>query len=81
MTKVLLFSGGMDCLAAQMLHDPDVLLYVDAGTRYTEAEMKRLPAGTTIARLPFLNNHLAVDDIIPLRNLFSLQQRHFTVMK
>lgn len=53
-----------------MLHDPDVLLYVDAGTRYTEAEMKRLPAGTTIARLPFLNNHLAVDDIIPLRNLF-----------
>jgi len=43
MRSVLLFSGGMDSYAARMLYEPDVLLYVDAGTRYAHAELRRLP--------------------------------------
>lgn len=67
---VLLFSGGMDSYAARMLYEPHVLLYVDAGTRYADAEIARLPEGTHIVDMRSLNNFGVVDDIIPLRNLF-----------
>lgn len=70
MKSVLLFSGGMDSYAARMLYDPDVLLYVDAGTRYSLAEKSRLPEGTNIVDMRVLNSYGVVDDIIPLRNLF-----------
>lgn len=68
--SVLLYSGGMDSYAANLLYAPDVLVYVDAGTRYSAVEMQRLPRGTEIVEMHALNTFLAVDDVIPLRNLF-----------
>jgi 7-cyano-7-deazaguanine synthase len=70
MRSVLLFSGGMDSYAARMLYEPDVLLYVDAGTRYADAELRRLPEETIVVDMRVLNTFGVVDDIIPLRNLF-----------
>jgi len=67
---VLLFSGGMDSYAARMLYEPEVLLYINAGTRYSEAEIARLPEGTHIVDMRVLNDYGVQDDIIPLRNLF-----------
>lgn len=39
---VLLYSGGLDSYAAAVLLGPDVLLHVDTGTRYGQAEIDRL---------------------------------------
>ena len=42
MTKVLLFSGGLDSFCYSFLCDPDVLLYVDNGSRYTKVEIANI---------------------------------------
>lgn len=68
MTKVLLYSGGMDSEAARLLWAPDVLLYVDMGTCYTTAELARLPDGVLVEQLP-LARWERPDGIIPMRNL------------
>lgn len=68
---VLLYSGGLDSTALAKLYKPDVLLYVDMRTRYSAAELRRLPedavsdlsldfrmAEKSDAIVPFRNSHL-----------------------
>ncbi len=40
--KVLLFSGGMDCLCVNQIYDPDVLLHINYGGKYGEIEKKSI---------------------------------------
>lgn len=68
MTKVLLYSAGQDSWCARYLWKPDVCLYVDMGTGYTELEKQRLDDAVEIAQLPLAQWELP-DKIIPLRNL------------
>lgn len=78
MTRVLLYSGGLDCYCLAHLWPPDVLLHVDMGTAYGKRETARLhrqplPLGLplTKARLP-LAAWERPDLIIPGRNLHLL---------
>lgn len=68
MTKVLLYSSGMDSVAMDFLWKPDVRLYVDMGTAYAEQEKALLPADAVVVPLP-LKQFERPDGIIPLRNL------------
>lgn len=70
MTKVLLYSGGMDSYALRHLWKPDVSLYVNLGTEYSAAEMAMLDDQTTVVDFPGLLALERPDKIIPLRNLF-----------
>lgn len=47
LTSVLLYSGGVDSYCTAALYQPDVLLHVNTGTRYGDAEaaMLRTPPG------------------------------------
>jgi 7-cyano-7-deazaguanine synthase len=66
--SVLLYSGGMDSYALNMIYKPEVLLYLDAASGYSVEEKKRLPSKTTI--FPFsLESIQRPDKIIPCRNL------------
>ena len=69
MKKVLLYSGGMDSWLISKLWDPDVLLYVDMCTKYSKAEIARLPKNVIIEKLD-LSKWERPDAIIPLRNLY-----------
>ena len=40
--KVLLFSGGLDSRLQEWLIKPDVLLYVDMKTSYSDAELREI---------------------------------------
>lgn len=78
--KVLLFSGGMDSLAAAWLLRPDVLLFLPHGQRYEAAERTALRLLEQRGCLPpgpqlIVNKSLSLgsferdDAIIPLRNM------------
>lgn len=69
MKKVLLYSGGMDSWLINKIWNPDVLLYVDMCTKYSKAEIERLPKDVIIERLD-LSKWERPDAIIPLRNLY-----------
>ena len=69
MKKVLLYSGGMDSWLISKIWDPDVLLYVDMCTKYSKAEIARLPKDVIIEKLD-LSKWERPDAIIPLRNLY-----------
>lgn len=69
MKKVLLYSGGMDSWLISKIWDPDVLLYVDMCTKYSKAEIARLPKNVIIEKLD-LSKWERPDAIIPLRNLY-----------
>lgn len=68
MTKVLLYSGGLDSMCARFLWNPDVLLYINMGTKYTDAEQSRLPTTVQTETLD-LSPWERSDGIIPNRNL------------
>ena len=74
--KVLLFSGGFDSLLQEYLIKPDVLLYVDMETSYSQRELEalqRLPQSYR-DRLIVINFPLGVyekdNKYLPYRNLF-----------
>lgn len=73
--KVLLFSGGFDSKLQEWLIKPDVLLYVDMKTSYSEAEireLKKLPKRyldrLIIKELP-LGEYERENKYLPYRNL------------
>ena len=70
MTKVLLFSGGLDSYALRLLWKPDVSLYVNLHTEYSHVELAKLDHRTTVLDFPGLLAFERPDKIIPLRNLF-----------
>ena len=69
MKKVLLYSGGLDSWLINQIWKPDLLIYVDMGTEYTEIEKSRLPKDVLITSLP-LSQFSLENSIIPLRNLY-----------
>lgn len=69
MKKVLLYSGGLDSWLISKIWKPDLLLYVDMGTEYSECEMRRLPINAKTVKFPLYQYSLE-NSIIPLRNLY-----------
>lgn len=73
MTKVLLYSGGMDSWLIDKLWNPDVKLYINIHGDYNEAEMKNLPEDVKIVDCEFLSQFEMHDTkFLPLRNLYFL---------
>ena len=70
MTKVQLYSGGMDSYIISKLWKPDVLLYIDYCDSQNEMEKRYLPEKTVVKRID-LGEYIEDDGIhtIPLRNL------------
>lgn len=68
MTKVLLYSGGFDSVATDMLWQPDVRVFVDMGTDENAIERQRLDPGVAVVDLP-LAQWERPDKIIPMRNM------------
>lgn len=72
--KVLLYSNGSDSWLIKHLWKPDILLYVDMGSRYSQNEIEKLKAdpeneNVVIDKLD-LGKWERPDAIIPLRNLY-----------
>ena len=72
MTKVLLYSGGMDSWLIDKLWEPDIRLYINIHGAYSDQEVARLPEGVTIADFPLLGQFEQPDMFVPLRNLYFL---------
>ena len=70
--KVMLYSGGMDSWLIDKLWKPDLRIYVDMHTKYSEEEIKKiklLKDDVKIVDFP-LGQYERDDAIIPLRNLY-----------
>ena len=72
MTKVLLYSGGMDSWLIDKIWKPDVRLYVDIHGAYSAEERRRLPEGTVVVDFPYLGATELPNGFVPLRNLYFL---------
>ena len=78
LTKVLLFSGGSDSVLISHLWEPDYLVYINLGGRYSEEEMNKLKNSSfandprlRIIDFPLLGKYERESDaILPLRNLY-----------
>lgn len=78
--KVLLFSGGMDCYMINELEKPDVLLYIDNHSKYSQVEkafLKKMQEQCgAYPNLVFVDNFINMSDIerddyiIPARNAY-----------
>lgn len=71
MTKVLLYSGGMDSWLISKIWKPDVKLYIDINGSYSEIEKNKLPKDVKIIKFP-LGQFETPSKYIPLRNLYFL---------
>jgi 7-cyano-7-deazaguanine synthase in queuosine biosynthesis len=74
MKKILLYSGGMDSWLIDKLWNPDLRLYVDMHTKYSESEIQKIKkqnSDVLIVDFP-LGQWERDDAIIPLRNLYLL---------
>ena len=70
MKKVLLYSGGMDSWLIDKIWKPDIKLYVNMHTRYSEKELEKLnTSNVQVFDFP-LGMWERDDAIIPLRNLY-----------
>ena len=69
MKKILLYSGGMDSWLINKLWNPDICLYVNMHTKYSENEISKLPKNVQVIDFP-LGQWERDDAIIPLRNLY-----------
>ena len=72
MKKILLYSGGMDSWLIDKLWKPDMLVYINMHTRYSENEIKHIKSqrnDVTFIDFP-LGQWERDDAIIPLRNLY-----------
>lgn len=73
MSRVLLYSGGLDSYVAAELWEPDVLLYVALGHRYQAQELATIAASgrdVVVDDRLYLGDLERDDAIIPLRNLY-----------
>lgn len=73
MTRVLLYSGGMDSFIADHLWQPDVRLYVALGHRYEARELATITRSRVAVRVEprlHLGDLEMPNAIIPLRNLY-----------
>lgn len=73
--KVLLYSGGTDSWLIKELWKPDVLLYVDMKTQYSEQEIERIKKrgeNVKIVSLPLGEWEDKKTAFIPMRNMYLL---------
>lgn len=78
--RVLLFSGGMDCYTINELEKPDILLYIDNHSKYSQVEkafLKRMQKERNLyPNLVFVDDFINMSDIerddyiIPARNAY-----------
>lgn len=61
--RVLLFSGGMDCYIINELEKPDVLLYINNHSHYSEQEVRHLHELQALGKF---SNLIVVDDFIDM---------------
>lgn len=71
MTKVLLYSGGMDSWLIDKLWKPDKKIYIDIHGSYSHEEIERLPKDVEIIDLP-IGIYEQESKHVPLRNLYFL---------
>lgn len=71
MTRVLLYSGGMDSWLISKLWKPDIKLYIDIKGSYSEIEKKFLEPDVKIIEFP-LGIFEKESKFIPMRNLYFL---------
>lgn len=70
MTKVLLYSGGMDSYLIDKLEQPEVKLFLDLGTESAAIERSKLPEDVVIDESLNLASFELPNKIIPMRNLY-----------
>ena len=72
MKKVLLYSGGMDSWLISKIWNPDLCVYVDMHTRYSDQEISNIKANNPEVKIiDFPLGQWERDNkIIPLRNLY-----------
>lgn len=78
MTKVLLYSGGMDSWLISKLWNPDIKLFIDTGAEGNKEEIKRLPPEVIIKKIEigeFEDKNKGY--ILPLRNLFFVEMASY----
>ena len=70
MTKVLLYSGGMDSWIIDKLIKPDIKLFIDVGTPSSKEERKRLPKDVIVKEIDLSEyEEKSGHHLLPLRNL------------
>lgn len=69
MKKVLLYSGGLDSWLISQIWKPDMRLYVNMHTEYSQQEIDRLPQDVKVVDFP-LGRFSLPNSIIPLRNMY-----------
>lgn len=67
--KVLLYSGGMDCYIINQLEKPDVLLYINNHSNYSDIEMQKLLDLRDNKKAPWLRNLVIVDGFINMKDI------------
>lgn len=77
MKKVLLYSGGTDSWLIRKLWNPDILLYVDMDTKYSDEELEKIdrlgrPDNLVVHKLPLGQFEDKDTAFIPMRNLYLL---------
>lgn len=72
MTKVLLYSGGMDSWLIDKLWQPDVKIYVNIDGIYSKDEIARLPEDVKVVDFGLLSEFELPNRFVPLRNLYFL---------
>ena len=78
MTKVLLYSGGMDSWLIDKLWKPDVKLHIDIGTENNKEEIKRLPKDVIIKKIELSEfEDKEKNFLLPLRNLFFVEMASY----
>ena len=72
MKKILLYSGGMDSWLISQIWKPDLKIYIDMHTRYSNTERKKITENEKdVQVIDFsLGQWEREDAIIPLRNLY-----------
>ena len=74
MTKVLLYSGGMDSWIIDKLYKPDVKLFIDVKTESSIEERKRLPKDVIIKDFDLSEyEEDGETHLLPLRNLILVE--------
>ena len=70
MKKVLLYSGGMDSWLIDKLWEPDVKVYINLHTKYSQTELSKLPKDVKVIDFDLSKYERKEDLILPLRNLY-----------
>lgn len=72
MSKVMLYSGGLDSYIISKLWKPDIKLYINIHGDYSEQEVNRLPSDVKVVDFSLLGDFELPSKHVPMRNLYFL---------